>query len=83
MVKQAVKPLGDDYLVEIEKCFAGGRIDVYETPGKTSGAFNMGVYGVHPFVLMNYNGTMDNVFTLAHELGHSLHSIFFEQEPTV
>lgn len=76
LVKQAVKPLGDDYLVEIEKCFAGGRIDVYETPGKTSGAFNMGVYGVHPFVLMNYNGTMDNVFTLAHELGHSLHSIF-------
>jgi len=79
LVKQAVKPLGDDYLAEIDNCFAGGRIDVYETPGKTSGAFNMGVYGVHPYVLMNFNGTMDNVFTLAHELGHSLHSIFSGQ----
>ncbi len=79
LVKKAVEPLGKEYLDEIEKCFAGGRIDVYETPGKTGGAYNMGVYGVHPYVLMNYNGTMNHVFTLAHELGHSLHSIFSGQ----
>ncbi len=79
LVKKAVEPLGKDYLSEIEKCFAGGRIDVYETPGKTGGAYSMGVYGVHPYILMNYNGTMDHVFTLAHELGHNLHSTLSSQ----
>jgi oligoendopeptidase F len=79
LVKKATEPLGREYSAEIEKCFSGGRIDVYETPGKTGGAYNMGVYGVHPYVLMNYNGTMNHVFTLAHELGHSIHSIFSSQ----
>jgi oligoendopeptidase F len=79
LVKKAVEPLGQEYSAEIENCFAGGWIDVYETPGKAGGAYNMGVYGVHPYVLMNYNGTMNHVFTLAHELGHSLHSIFSSQ----
>ncbi len=76
LVYNAIAPLGSDYQKEIGKCFSGGRIDVYETPGKESGAYNMGVYGVHPFVLMNYSGTLRNVFTLGHELGHSLHSIY-------
>jgi oligoendopeptidase F len=79
LVKKAIEPLGPEYKTEIEKCFAGGRIDVFETPGKAGGAYNMGVYGVHPYVLMNYNGTMNHVFTLAHELGHSIHSIFSSQ----
>ncbi len=76
LVYNAIAPLGNDYQKEIGKSFLGGRIDVYETPGKESGAYNMGVYGVHPFVLMNYSGTLRNVFTLGHELGHSLHSIY-------
>lgn len=79
LVKKAVEPLGKDYLDEIEKCFAGGRIDVYETPGKAGGAYSMGVFGVHPYILMNYNGTMNHVFTLAHELGHNLHSTLSSQ----
>ncbi len=76
LVYKAIEPLGKDYQNEIGLAFAGGRIDVYETPGKESGAYSMGVYGVHPYILMNYNGTLRQVFTLAHELGHSLHSIY-------
>ena len=75
MVVEAVKPLGEDYNVKIKKAIANGWLDVYETPGKRSGAYSINVYGVHPFMLLNYNGTMDYVFTLAHELGHTLHSM--------
>src|SRR5881628_1787263 len=54
---------------------AGGWIDVYENPGKRSGAYSAPVYGVHPYMLLNYNDTLDAVFTLAHEMGHSMHTL--------
>lgn len=74
LVKKAVAPLGEDYVNVIDRAYRENWVDVYETPGKDSGAFSMGVYGVHPYVLMNYNGTLDHAFTLAHELGHAMHS---------
>ena len=74
LVLEAVKPLGEEYSSVIAKAFRENWIDVYETPGKESGAFSAGVYGVHPFVKLNYAETLDDAFTLAHELGHSMHS---------
>lgn len=79
LVMESVKPLGVDYGNKFSKALENGWIDVYENEGKSSGAYSMGVYGVHPFILMNYNGTQDHVFTLAHELGHSLHTIHSEE----
>ena len=57
-------------------------IDVYENEGKRSGAYSWGVYGSHPYVLLNFNGTLDSVFTLAHEMGHALHSWFSDKNQT-
>jgi oligoendopeptidase F len=60
----------------------GGRIDVYENPGKRSGAYSAGVYGVGPFMLLNYNDTLDSVFVLAHEAGHAMHTVLsYEHQP--
>jgi oligoendopeptidase F len=67
-------PLGDAYIEVLNHAFSNRWVDVYETDGKSSGAFSWGNYSNHPFVLMNYNKTVDNMFTLAHELGHALHS---------
>ena len=74
LVLEAVKPLGEEYRSVIAKAYDENWIDVYETPGKESGAFSAGIYGVHPFVKLNYADTLDDAFTLAHELGHSMHS---------
>ena len=74
LVINAVAPLGEDYQDVIKRAFKENWIDVYETPRKESGAFSSGVYGVHPFVKLNFAGTLDDAFTLAHELGHSMHS---------
>ena len=74
LVLEAVKPLGPDYQAVIERAYRENWIDVYETPGKESGAFSAGVYGVHPYVKLNYADTLDDAFTLAHELGHAMHS---------
>ena len=74
LVKKAVAPLGEDYVRVIERTYRENWIDVYETPGKDSGAFSAGVYGVHPYVMLNYTETLDDAFTLAHELGHAMHS---------
>jgi oligoendopeptidase F len=74
IVLEAVKPLGKDYQAVIARAYRENWIDVYETPGKESGAFSAGVYGVHPFVKLNYTDTLDDAFTLAHELGHAMHS---------
>ena len=76
LVLKAVEPLGTNYVNLIKKAFAERWIDVVENEGKRSGAYSSGVYGVHPFVLLNFNGTLDNVFTLAHEMGHAMHSYF-------
>ena len=75
-ILKAVQPLGDRYVELLKKGFTSRWIDVYETEGKGSGAYSTGIYNVHPYVLMNYNDTLDNMFTLAHEMGHALHSYF-------
>lgn len=83
-VFEAVKPLGEKYTAKLQEGLDSGWIDVYENKGKRSGAYSWGTYGVHPFVLLNYNGTRRDVFTLAHEMGHALHSAFtFETQPYV
>ena len=74
IVLEGLKPLGCDYTALLKEGFENRWIDVYENQGKRSGAYSWGVYGVHPYVLLNYQGTLDNVFTLAHEMGHALHS---------
>ncbi len=76
IVLKSVKPLGEDYFKNLEKAIGEGWLDVYETPNKRSGAYSLNIYDVHPYMLLNYNGTMDSVFTLAHELGHTLHSMY-------
>ncbi len=76
LVLKATEPLGEEYRQLLERAFHERWIDVYENKGKTTGAFSCDVYGVHPYVLMNYAGSMEDAFTLAHELGHSLHSSF-------
>lgn len=74
MVLEGLAPLGDHYLSLLREGFENRWIDVYENEGKRSGAYSWGAYGTHPYVLLNFNGTLDNVFTLAHEMGHALHS---------
>lgn len=74
LVKNAVAPLGDMYQSKLKEAIQGGWIDVYENTGKRSGAYSTSVYGVHPYMLLNYNETLDYVFTVAHELGHSIHT---------
>lgn len=76
LMLEALKPLGEEY-IEILAGFKEHRyIDVRETPGKRSGAYNIGLYGVHPFILLNHRDDLDSVFTLAHECGHGMHSYF-------
>lgn len=70
---KALTPLGEDYLNLLREGFANGWIDVYENEGKRSGAYSAGAR-VHPYVLLNFKGTLDDVFTLVHEMGHSIHS---------
>lgn len=74
LVLEALRPLGENYQKLLKDSYRDGWIDAYETAGKTSGAFSSSVYGVHPYVLLNYQGRMDDAFTLAHELGHAMHS---------
>jgi oligoendopeptidase F len=70
----ACTPLGKEYVKALKKAFADRWVDVYETEGKGGGAYNWGNYAAHPFVKMNFNNTIGNMFTLAHEMGHALHS---------
>jgi len=76
LVLEGLKPLGEEYGKILKKAIEERWIDVFENEGKRSGAYSFGVYGVHPFVLLNYEKTTHDVFTIAHELGHSLHSYF-------
>ncbi|MBQ0125854.1 MAG: oligoendopeptidase F [Clostridiales bacterium] len=80
LVKKACAPLGKEYISLLDRAFSEHWVDVYENKGKTTGAFSCGVYGAHPYVLLNYSGTLDDAFTLAHELGHSMHSFFSSRE---
>ena len=73
-IVNALRPLGSDYLGTLADGFGSRWVDVHETDGKGSGAYSWGNYRTHPFVLMNYNDTVDSMFTLAHEMGHALHS---------
>jgi oligoendopeptidase F len=70
---EAFAPMGEEYVNLVKKSLSSRWIDVYETEGKESGAYSYGTYNTHPYVLMNYNGTQDHMFTLAHELGHAMH----------
>ncbi len=74
MVMEGARLLGEDYVQQLKQGFEKRWIDVYENKGKRSGAYSSGTYGVHPYVLMNYNGTLNDIFTLTHEMGHALHT---------
>ena len=74
-IVDSVAPLGEDYRAKVRQAFNGRWIDVYENQGKRSGAYSAPVYGSHPYMLLNYNDTLDAVFTLAHEMGHSIHTM--------
>jgi len=79
LVREGLKPLGEKYLNTLMGGVEGGWVDVYENKGKRSGAYSSGIYGVHPFVLLNFHGRLDDAFTLAHEMGHSMHSWYSQK----
>ena len=79
IVKKALAPLGEEYLSHIREAMENRWIDVYENKGKRTGAYSWGTYRSHPYVLLNYNGTAHDVFTIAHELGHSMHSYYSDK----
>lgn len=76
LVLKGLSPLGDDYLALLKKGRDERWIDVCETEGKRGGAYSIGIFGMHPFVLLNYQQTTHDIFTIAHEMGHSIHSWF-------
>lgn len=83
-IVEAVAPLGPDYQARMNRGFSERWIDVYENDGKRSGAYSAGVYGVHPYMLMNWTETLDDVFTMTHEMGHSIHTMLsHETQPYV
>ena len=79
LVKKGLAPLGKDYLAVVEEAFNNRWIDVHETPTKRSGAYSMGVPGVHPYMLLNYQKTTHDIFTIAHEMGHSMHTYYSQK----
>lgn len=78
-IVRSTGPLGPEYQQRMREGFTNRWIDVYENAGKRSGAYSAPVYGVHPYMLMNFNDTLDDVFTLAHEMGHSMHTLLSHQ----
>jgi oligoendopeptidase F len=83
-IVESQAPLGKDYQDRLRQGFSGGWIDVYENEGKRSGAYSAPVYGTHPYMLLNYTDTLDDVFTTAHEMGHSMHTILsHETQPFI
>ncbi len=79
VVKKGLAVLGEEYGAILEEGFSNRWIDVYENQGKRSGAYSWGAYGTHPYVLLNYTENLNNVFTLAHEMGHAIHSYYSDQ----
>ncbi len=80
VVAKGLEPLGPDYQKILWEGFDNRWIDIYENENKRSGAYSWGAYGTHPYVLLNYNDTLDNVYTLAHEMGHAIHSYHSDKE---
>ena len=78
-VEEALTPLGEDYIATLHKGLTSGWIDAYENKGKRSGAYSWGIFGVHPFVLLNYQQRYSSISTIAHEMGHALHSYYSSQ----
>ncbi|MBI2187017.1 MAG: oligoendopeptidase F [Acidobacteria bacterium] len=78
-IVDSVAPLGGGYQQQVRRACAEGWIDVFENTGKRHGAYSAPVYGAHPYMLLNYNETLDAVFTLAHEMGHSMHTLLSHQ----
>lgn len=74
VVLDGLRPLGEEYVSILKEGFLSGWIDVYENEGKRKGAYSWGSYGTHPYVLLNYNGTIHDMFTIAHEMGHAIHT---------
>lgn len=75
-VKEALQPMGEEYLKQVEYAFTHRWIDVYERENKNSGGYNMRIYGVHPYILLNYNNTAEEMSTIIHEMGHAMHSYY-------
>ena len=75
LIVESVAIFGDAYQKTVDRAFSDRWIDVYESDGKRSGAFSAGVYGVHPYMLLNYADTMNDAFTVAHEMGHTMHTV--------
>lgn len=80
LVLKALAPLGEDYVSTLREARTAGWVDVFENVGKHHGAYSWGTYDSHPYVLMNFEGTVDSTSTLAHELGHSMHSYYSAKE---
>lgn len=76
MMQEGLAPLGTEYLAQVDKGTKEGWIDVYENQGKTSGAYSFGSYDSKPYILLNYTNTLKDVFTIVHEMGHSMHSFY-------
>ncbi len=76
IVIEALRPMGEEYISVLKTAFTDGWIDVYENQGKRTGAYSWGCYGCHPYVLLNWQGSIKDVFTLAHELGHAMHTYY-------
>jgi oligoendopeptidase F len=84
LVRDSLKPMGEEYLAVVDQAFNNRWIDVYENVGKRSGAYSSGTYGTPPYMLLNYQGNLNDVYTLTHELGHSVHSYFSrESQPYI
>ncbi|MDE6209882.1 MAG: oligoendopeptidase F [Lachnospiraceae bacterium] len=79
MVLKGLAPMGEEYIENLKQGFNNRWIDVYENSGKRSGAYSWGPNGVHPYVLLNYQGQLSDVFTIAHEMGHALHSFYSDK----
>lgn len=83
MVLEGLRPLGDEYQSILKEGFNNRWIDVYENVGKRNGAYSWGAYGTHPYVLLNHQENLSSVFTLAHEMGHAIHSYYSDKNQPI
>ena len=83
LVLKALAPLGTEYVNKLKEAFNSNWMDAYQAPNKRGGAYNMPVYGVHPYVLLNYTGTNFDVSSIAHEFGHAMHSYYSDKNQNV